>query len=122
MNLDPKFDPMLISNIIKRINISNHKLVTTWRFKGRERHSLNQQDELMVHSFSKSTTNQGTKFGPVTILNLLKRINDLDHENEAHRNLKWQILRSRSFTNISKLEINQQLEFALLAFELELIF
>lgn len=67
INLDKKFDPMPISNIIKRINISNHKLGTTWRFKGREKHLLNQQDELMVHSFLKSTTNQGTQFCPAAI-------------------------------------------------------
>lgn len=76
----------------------------------------------MVHSFSKSTTNQGTQFGPRAILNLIKRINDLDHENEAHKRLKWKIFKSQSFTNFSKFEINQRLEFALLDFELELLF
>lgn len=55
--------------------------------------------------------NQRNKFGPVAILDLMKRMNDPDRENGSHNCPKWHIQQSRLFENISKSIMKQWLKF-----------
>lgn len=98
MDLDLTFGSMVVLDIIKRINGSNHDFEPHLMEKlnisiggSRDVKIMCNQLSKFFTSFLRPMKNQHTKFCPIVALDLLKMIDTSDHENGSHKSPKWYI-------------------------------